>query len=326
MSRYSKIDRRIHADAAFRELSSPQPCGKYLWFYLLTTPKLTAIPGAISATEGAICDALQWSVEGFREAFAELSQMGMAEADWRAGFIWLPNGVKYNRPENPNVVKSWGVPWDELPECILKVQAWQRLKDFTKDIGDSFGKAFIESCPKPSEKGLRKGMANPEPEQEQEQKQDKSLIKPTASEIEREGAGRELLRVPAAPEQPSQRRRPPAPVQATLIPAAQPTLPEPKRKKAETALPADFGISDRVQAWAAEKGYDRLEQRLEYFTGYAKAKAVRYADWDQAFMNSIRDDWAKFSGKPIPNGSSGTPKVPARRPKSLEEQLAEDGM
>jgi hypothetical protein len=67
-----------------------------------------------------------------------------------------------------------------------------------------------------------------------------------------------------------------------------------KASPAKTQLPEDFGISDRVREWAAEKGHDRLQLRLEYFVGYAKASGSKYTDWDQAFMNSIRDNWAKL--------------------------------
>lgn len=60
------------------------------------------------------------------------------------------------------------------------------------------------------------------------------------------------------------------------------------------SLPEDFGISDRVREWAADKGHDRLEERLVHFVGYARANGKSYADWDQGFMNAIRDDWAKL--------------------------------
>lgn len=62
----------------------------------------------------------------------------------------------------------------------------------------------------------------------------------------------------------------------------------------KTAIPAGFGISERVQRWAGEKGYTRLPERLERFVSVARAKGYQYIDWDEAFMNAIRDDWAKF--------------------------------
>lgn len=80
-----------------------------------------------------------------------------------------------------------------------------------------------------------------------------------------------------------------------------------KESKAKTSpakaraslLPENFPISERVRDWAADKGHDRLEERLEHFAGWARAGGKRYTDWDQCFMNAIRDDWAKLgAGKP----------------------------
>lgn len=76
------------------------------------------------------------------------------------------------------------------------------------------------------------------------------------------------------------------------------------RKKAK-ALPENFGISDSVRRWANEHGHGRLEEHLEHFIGLAKAKGYQYVDWDQAFENAIRGDWANL-------GSNGAPeKLPA---------------
>src|SRR5882757_3647148 len=121
----------------------------------------------------------------------------------------------------------------------------------------------------------------------------------SSSSGDRGGAGGDSLAAPI------QRRRPPAPVQATLIPPAAPA--EPKRKKAETSIPPDFRISDRVRAWASEKGHDRLEQRFEHFVGWAVAKGARYASWEQTFMNAIRDDWAQIDGRGYTNRANGGP-------------------
>lgn len=67
-----------------------------------------------------------------------------------------------------------------------------------------------------------------------------------------------------------------------------------KRAPSKSPLPDDFGISDRVRAWAAEKGHDRLDKHLESFRGKAAAKGYTYADWDAAFMTAIRDNWANL--------------------------------
>lgn len=77
----------------------------------------------------------------------------------------------------------------------------------------------------------------------------------------------------------------------------------PAKPAAKTPLPANFAISDRVRAWASDKGHTRLDERLEHFVGKARMNGYRYADWDEALMTAIRDDWAKLDGKP--NGAAG---------------------
>jgi len=231
MARYSKIDRRIHSDEKFNNLSPPQPCGRYLFFWLLTAPNLSAVPGAFRCGESAMADEIGWSLEGFREAFAEVLREGMVKADWKARFVWLPNACKYNAPESPNVVRSWRIPWDELPECALKNEVWQTLKDFTQGLGNGFAKAFDEACPKPSAKTL----ANQEPEPEQKQK----------PVIERVGIPAARARKPppiAAVPEPQQPPPPPPTHETVSSPKPDPAKLERIRAALEVAtnIPADW--------------------------------------------------------------------------------------
>lgn len=63
-------------------------------------------------------------------------------------------------------------------------------------------------------------------------------------------------------------------------------------KAALTSLPDGFEISERVRQWATTKGFaDFLEAHLEHFIGSVKATGKRYAEWDEALMNYIRNDW-----------------------------------
>jgi hypothetical protein len=64
----------------------------------------------------------------------------------------------------------------------------------------------------------------------------------------------------------------------------------------QTLLPPDFSISERVRKWATDKGHTKLEAHLEHFAGTARAKGYKYTDWDEAFMNAIRSNWAQVGG------------------------------
>lgn len=150
MNRYSKIERRMWSDAKFRALTRPQPNGQSVWIFLITGEHITSIPGLWRLGEAQAAETLGWPIEGFREAFAEAFAKGLVEADWGSRVIWVPGRMKVDRPESPNVVKSWRHSWHEIPECELKVKGYEQLKAFTEALGEAFAKAFQEGCPKPS--------------------------------------------------------------------------------------------------------------------------------------------------------------------------------
>lgn len=62
-------------------------------------------------------------------------------------------------------------------------------------------------------------------------------------------------------------------------------------------MPDDFAVSERVKAWAAERGLMQLPEHLDAFKRKVAANGYTYADWDAAFMEAIREDWAKLRGK-----------------------------
>lgn len=170
MARHKKIDVRMWGDEKFRSLSKSAPNGQTLWFYLLTGPHTTSIPGLFMAGEMALSEALGWPVKAFREAFQEVLSKGMAEADFEARVVWIPKAMLYNPPESPNVVKSWRIYWDEIPECPLKHKAYQHLKAFTEGLGKGFGEGFKSTC--------SVNIARPSPNQEQEQEQEQDTPQP----------------------------------------------------------------------------------------------------------------------------------------------------
>ncbi|WP_300157094.1 hypothetical protein [Solidesulfovibrio sp.] len=157
MARYRKVDPRIWNDAKFSSLTD---AGKLVFFFLLTHPNMTAL-GAMRHSIPGMAAELQWELEAFRKAFLEACSKGMAKHDEKASFVWLPNFLKYNRPESPNVVKSWADSLELLPECGLVVELIQHVNCLLKDMP----KAFAEALPKT----FRKTMPNQEQEQEQEQ-------------------------------------------------------------------------------------------------------------------------------------------------------------
>lgn len=71
-------------------------------------------------------------------------------------------------------------------------------------------------------------------------------------------------------------------------------LKERKVKPQKTSLHEDFSISEKVKEWARKNGHTRIEEHLESFKAKCRANGYEYVDWDSAFMEAIRSDWAKL--------------------------------
>ena len=94
---------------------------------------------------------------------------------------------------------------------------------------------------------------------------------------------------------------------------SEPSLTVRRTRKATTRpIPDDFQVSERVRAWAAKKGFDRLDEHLEAFKTKCAAKGYVYADHDAAFMEAVRTDWAELR-KPGAGGRTSKPENFASR-------------
>lgn len=176
MARYRKIDPRIWNDAKFSALSSE---GKLLFLYLLTAPAMTMI-GAMPMRASAVAEELGFDSKRYAIRYQELSQMGIVEYDDR-GLFWVKNFLKYNAPDNPKVVISWGSVLDLLPECPLLTKVLKSAQAHCLQRGEGYAEAFSKSFGN----GIAYGMPNPMPyqEQEQEQEQEKNIYAPDGASV-----------------------------------------------------------------------------------------------------------------------------------------------
>ena len=150
---YKNVYTCTHIDEKYRGLSD---AGKLMWLTVLTHPNLLSIgvmhcnviglafemetvietvtetvTETVSQTvtetllDGlAIPDTVLWRIRGFDE----LVRSGMVEYDRKQCIIALPNYLKHNPPENPNIVKSWQKFIDALPDCELKTRVIARCR------------------------------------------------------------------------------------------------------------------------------------------------------------------------------------------------------
>lgn len=172
MARYRKIDPRIWNDEKFASLSHE---GQRAFLFILTHPSMTSL-GAFRATKEGIEAELGIDTKGLSKPFQELLSKGLIKYDESCFLVFAPNFLKYNQPENPNVVKGWAGCLDLLPECPLLAEVLQRAK-LCASANSKTSKAFSEALGRVTEtlseryaKQLSKGLAIQEQEQEQEYK------------------------------------------------------------------------------------------------------------------------------------------------------------
>ena len=113
----------------------------------------------------------------------------MAKADFKARLVWLPNAIRHNKPESPNVVKSWRAEVDLLPECQLKNEAILAISEYLEGLGESFINAFKNNILEQDDGGVKGGKSNqlkpspkasakpsPKTKPNQEQEQEQELV------------------------------------------------------------------------------------------------------------------------------------------------------
>lgn len=149
---YSKVFRRMWTGKSFKELST-KPSGQLLWLYLLTGPDCTVIPGLLPGMGiGTLADRLKWPYGSVKKCWAEIERADMAAADWDAGLVWVPNGIVFNPPANPNVVTSWrsvvlpSSPLVTRALSELRLSLAQRSKTFVAAFDEIYGKRYPVVC------------------------------------------------------------------------------------------------------------------------------------------------------------------------------------
>ena len=138
MAHYRKIDTRILLDQKFNQLSTQ---ARLVFLHLLIHPNLTSL-GAMHASLSSLACELNWLVDQVQETIDVLAQKGMVRYDEQARFVWLPNFLKYNTPESPNVIKSWETAFSYLPECTLQKQLILHVQQFVATLPMAFQDAL----------------------------------------------------------------------------------------------------------------------------------------------------------------------------------------
>lgn len=308
MAIYRKIDCRISNDKKFRELSVE---GKLAWYTILSRRDLAPI-GAFKASFESLAIEQRGNEylnkgfekafgEAFLEALYELSSKGLIKYDPEAFLIYVPNFLRFNFPENPNVVKSWNSVLDSLPECDLTNYALAKSTEIILNSQkDSFFKAlpkeFVEAFEKGYGKGFPedfgKGLAKQEQEQEQEHIRKENIKEknpPTTSGLENQSEDELPFSEPETP----------------TISKTEAVEKKAKRKsKAKQPCPFNDGdvIPEDFVKVAEQYHIANPLLLFQKMISYCKSNGKEYVDYKAAFRTFCIQDQERNRGKQ----SSGT--------------------
>jgi len=162
---YAKFERATWRNKTFNEVLSPD--AKWMWIYLLTTPRTTKCPGLIDASVLNIMEDLCWNVCGLdgkpfheklaigiertSDALKELSST-VREKDDVAWIIYsesdkmilIPRSVAHNLPANKNIVEHWVSELNEYPDSEIKYEWTKNAFEILKHV---FGKTDMRVKP-----------------------------------------------------------------------------------------------------------------------------------------------------------------------------------
>ena len=170
---FSKSGNAHLDDAKFAALSVG---GKLTFLFLLTHPNQTML-GAMRATVPGLASELRMEPPVFTRAFEEHLTSALARYGEYACLVWLPNLLKYNIPESPNVARAWPKALDLLPECQLKASLQEQATVYAESLPQAFREAFHEVFGTRSESistAFPQSLPNQEQEHEQQQQQEQT--------------------------------------------------------------------------------------------------------------------------------------------------------
>jgi hypothetical protein len=153
------------------DIRSHDDDGRLLCLNLLTSTHANAI-GAFLCPDGYLMDDLQWSLERVRAALAKLYAKRFCERFRDGRHIVICSYLKWNPPENPNVVKACIKQCEQIPiddpafEYVFKGLELSRDR-FKKEQGldwQAFAERFGERFRTPNPNPKPYPEPNPEPE------------------------------------------------------------------------------------------------------------------------------------------------------------------
>jgi hypothetical protein len=259
---------------------------KLLALYLMTTSHST-IAGVFRIPDGYVAEDLAWGFERVSEGFRELEEKGFATRCEVTKWVWVRRHLEWNKPENPNQVKSAQKIALSVPDaCTWRVA-------FVRENAEALGlHAALQAPPPPNPSAtLSEGLRN--------QKAESSNQKAEGS---RQKAGSA-----------AEGAAPPASAQAAPAAGAAATR--------GTRLPTDWVLPKAWGEWALEKyphwTADTVRAIASKFKNYWTDKTGK-----DATKVSWKGTWENWCESGITQGEHPPPKAPGRGQTTAAEDMA----
>lgn len=264
MREYGKIHSSFWTSNDIRALGED---GRTLAAYLLTSPHSNML-GCFRIPVAYVCDDLKWSLERVLEGFQNLSQRVWATFDKGSEWVVIHKFLKWNQPENPNVVRAAEKLFAQIPSSsgVKPILAWAISEFEPRFSVDKLSESKPFENPFDT---IAKEYRKPEPEPE-------PLPEPKA-------------KPPIPPLQGGKDEDHPK----KRSPIALKTFLDQCKAKGEKPILE----TDTVFDYAAKTGIPDDFLRLHWFefkARYCEEGAKRYKDWRSVFRKSVRGNWFKL--------------------------------
>lgn len=183
MREYGKIHSSFWTSPDIRALGED---GRTLAAYLLTSPHSNML-GCFRVPLAYVCDDLKWPLERVLEGFAKLTQRVWVTFDKGSEWVVIHKFLKWNQPENPNVVRAAEKLFAQIPSSsgVKAILAWAIAEFEPRFSVDKL--AEFKPFPNPfdtSPKAYRKPEPEPEPNQSQNREPEPSAETAKKSKVE----------------------------------------------------------------------------------------------------------------------------------------------
>lgn len=142
---YTCLYRRIWDDERFYQMSE---IGQNVFFFVISAPNGNGI-GCFKAGMAGMAEEARKDPGLFEEGFMEGLRQGLFKYDEKHRVLFIPSYFENNLPSNPNGITALGKEYVKIPECELKAECYQLVKEWVDTKGEGFQQRFTESFPEP---------------------------------------------------------------------------------------------------------------------------------------------------------------------------------